>query len=397
METDKYNVLLNNIIVAGFSIYVLGAVISVALMNIGLGVACLAWLIKKIKSFDFKLPTTPYDKYIVFFLLAVGVSFIDSVNLSRSLDDFKRLWIPILLFYILVDTKPSLKVIKSWFGVLFLTMGGSIIYSFVQYQQSVGRVHANIFVMEFASLLTFMAVYTIVYACLGEIKLRTKLLLGLTSIVTLVSLILTKTRGAWLAFIISLSSILFLKNKKYVIYFLVIGILFLALAPTFVPQEYINRFISSFDLEHNKSNITRLNLWHGALLIYQDYYVNGIGLNNFSDLIHKEPYLQQPIVSDAHAHNIFLQLAAETGTVGLVAFVLLFALIIKSLYNYYQLAKNKNLKLFFLGTLGVIISYLSHGLTEYNLPDLHVSRLVWFILAISVILKKNYDLKLESD
>lgn len=397
MNHDEYNAILNKVIIVGFSIYVLGAVVSVALMNIGLGLACLAWLIKKIKTFDFKLPTTPYDKYILFFILALVLSLLDSVNLSRSLDDFKRLWIPILLFYIVVDSQPNLKVIKKWLAVLFVTMGGSIIYAFVQYYQSVGRVHANIFVMEFASLLTFMALYTIIYACLGEIKLSTKLLLGVTSILTLAALVFTKTRGAWLAFIISLSSILFLRNKKYLIYFLVIAILFLALAPTFVPQEYINRFISIFDLEHNKSNITRLNLWRGALLIYQDYYINGIGLNNFSKVIHREPYLHQPINSDAHAHNVFLQLAAETGTLGVGAFILLFGLIIRSLTAYYQSAENKNLKLFFLGSVGVIISYLSHGLTEYNLPDMYVSRLVWFILAISVILKKKYNLKLESD
>jgi O-antigen ligase len=92
-----------------------------------------------------------------------------------------------------------------------------------------------------------------------------------------------------------------------------------------------------------------------------------------------------------------LQLAAETGTLGVISFIVLFGVIIWSLYSYYQAAEENHLKLFFLGTLGVIVAYLSHGLTEYNLYDMYVSRLVWFILAISLVLKTKFGLIMESD
>jgi O-antigen ligase len=397
MNQDKFDFIANVSIVVGFSIYVVGAVLSIALMNLGLGVAGLAWLSKKIKNCDFKLPSTPYNKYILFFLVALGLSFIDSLNVANSLDDFKRLWVPILLFYIVVDTEPSLKVIKNWFIVLFLTMSGSIIYSFWQYQQGINRVHGNIFVMEFASLLVFMAIYTFVYALLGKIRLRYKLLLAVTSISAMISLIFTQTRGAWLALLSSLAIVLLLEDKKYLVWFLVIVVLFITIVPSILPQQHIDRFISIFDVEDNNSNVTRITLWQGSLLIYQDHWVNGVGLNNFSDVIRRPDYLLREIVSDTHAHNVLLQLAAETGTLGVISFIVLFGVIIWSLYSYYQAAEENHLKLFFLGTLGVIVAYLSHGLTEYNLYDMYVSRLVWFILAISLVLKTKFGLIMESD
>ncbi|WP_181186400.1 O-antigen ligase family protein [Orenia metallireducens] len=360
-------------------------------MNLGLGVSLLAWVIKKVINKEVKINQTPYDRYIILFLIALLFSFVDSLNLVNSLDYLQRFLIPIILFYLLVDVNPSLKVIRTLLVILFAAILFSLGQSLLQFYSGVARVHGNIFVMEFASILSFFLLYLISYICWGRISLIPRIILGLLSIIGISSLIFTQTRGVWLAFLASLVLIIFIKNKSYLLYFLILVLIFVAVAPQIIPNQYINRFISIFDFKENKSNVTRLNLWRGALLIYRDHWVNGIGLNNFSEVIIKEPYYQEPMVSTAHAHNNFLQLAAETGTIGLISFILLFGFILKDLYVNYKLERNYNLKLFFLASLGTIISYLAHGLTEYNLEDRFVGRLIWFIIAINLILGQSKE------
>ncbi|MBM7622956.1 O-antigen ligase family protein [Sporohalobacter salinus] len=391
MKLNKLDSILNMVMIVGFVVYALGATNSLGVMNTGLGIAFLAWIIKKIKNFNFKVKSTPYDKYIIFFLLAVLFSFIDSWNLARSIDRFQRYIIPIILFYMLVDLEPDLKMIKRLLGSLFIGMLGSICYGLWQYHLGIRRISSTLFVMEFADLLSFTAIYTIIYGIWGKIKTRSKLFWLLISIILVISLIFTRTRGVWVAFIISLGIILILKERRYFIYFLIGMILFFAIAPYFIPKTYVNRFVSIFNLQTNKSNVTRINLWKGALAIYRNHFINGIGLDNFETAIRMDRYLYKPVLSKASAHNNFLQLAAETGSFGVISFVLLFGVILKQLYTYYRLEKNNNFKLLFLSTIGLVVSYLVHGLTEYNLNDRFVGRVVWFMLAISLLLGKRTD------
>ncbi|MBM7556939.1 O-antigen ligase family protein [Halanaerobacter jeridensis] len=379
------------VILSGFFIYILGNIISLAVMNIGLGISLLGWIIKKVRNKDFNIPNTPYNIYILLFMGALVFSLFDTLNLSNSLDYLQRFIIPILIFYIIVDLKPSNRIIKFLLGLLFVLLIGSSFYGLWQFNLGIKRVNSVFFVLEFATLNTFLIIYTFLYTIWGNLNYKYRVLLGINNVLLIVVLIFTQTRGAWISLMLSLAIIFLLKSKESLIWFLIFIVIFFSLAPFLVPEVYIDRFISIFDLENNKSNLTRLNLWEGAVKIYHDYWINGIGLNNFKEVITRDKYYSKPMVSTAHAHNNFLQLAAETGTLGLVTFIMLFFMIIKKLYFYYHKFVNKNLKIYFIATLGIVISYLGHGLTEYTLEDRISSRLLWFIIGISMVIVINND------
>lgn len=385
--------ILDKVIIAGFGLYALGAVVSLGIMNTGLTLAFLAWIIKKIR--DFKIKSTPFDKYVLFFLVAIVFSFIGSWDLLNSINYFKRYLYPILLFYMIIDLNPDVKLIKFFFAIIFITYLGSVSYGLWQYHIGINRIHSNLFVMEYATLLLIVLMYSITYGLWSKDGYKKRVVSIVLSIIFIISLLFTLTRGAWIALVIGICVITAIRDRRILISIIILSSIFLIVAPYFIPDIYVNRFMSIFDIKHNKGNITRLNLWRSALLIYKDHWINGIGLNNFSKVVKLEPYFHESMISTSHAHNNFLQIAAETGSIGLTSFLLLFYVIIKKLYIFYQSTTNHNLKLFFLGTLGVIVVYLTHGLTEYILNDRFTGRLVWFILGISIVLARRKKLLSE--
>lgn len=391
------NKTLDKTLIIGFILYAVGAITSLAAINVGLGLALLSWIIKKIINLDFKLRNTPLDYYILAFIIAILLSLVDSVNLGNSMDYVQRLLYPVIIYYLFVNTKPRIKIIKAMLVIIAITMVGSMFYGLWQhYVIGIHRVNGSIFVMEFASLLSFFLIYLIVFSLSRKLKWRIRLGIGLLAILSFLVLVYTGTRGVWIALVLSMVISLFLYNKKYLKYYLIVMVIILVIASFFLPNYYTRRFTSIIDISRDRSNVTRLNLWRGAFLIYRDNWINGIGLNNFEQIIQLEPYYNPTMGSIKHAHNNFLQLAAELGTLGLVSFVLLITKIIKLLYNYYRKTKGL-LKLFFLANLGVFISYISHGLTEYNLEDKYTTYLVWFLISISYIVYNRWTDKEDTN
>lgn len=134
----------------------------------------------------------------------------------------------------------------------------------------------------------------------------------------------TLTRGAMLGFICALPFSIYFWNKKAGI---IGGIAALLLVGTlggiylFGSGEYGSRFLST---KNNTSDNIRRSQWQASFHAWQERPVFGWGLSNFSsqlprikvqyDLDHKE-------YNDAHSHNVFLEIASGTGTVGFICFV----------------------------------------------------------------------------
>lgn len=75
---------------------------------------------------------------------------------------------------------------------------------------------------------------------------------------------------------------------------------------------------------------------------------------------------------------------AETGTIGLIAFVWLMATIMVWLYKNYAGMANGNWRALLLASFGSVIVFNIHGLTDYNFGMAPTARLFWFILVISM-------------
>ena len=105
----------------------------------------------------------------------------------------------------------------------------------------------------------------------------------------------------------------------------IIGITLIFLAVVFSQGTIQSRLVSAFNFKEG-SNAERVKNWKQAVEIVKDYPLAGIGLGNYSSYI--DPASGER--SSIYAHNIFLDVSAETGILNGIVFG---ALILVSLWR----------------------------------------------------------------
>ncbi|MER3479069.1 MAG: hypothetical protein C4327_00900 [Meiothermus sp.] len=95
-------------------------------------------------------------------------------------------------------------------------------------------------------------------------------------------------------------------------------------------QERLGRFMTITDL-NAASTQSRLQIWQVAWQAFKEHPLTGIGANRFGlyYLEHRPPDALEPTAP--HAHNLFLNLLAETGLLGMSAFLILWGAIVWTL------------------------------------------------------------------
>ena len=205
-----------------------------------------------------------------------------------------------------------------------------------------------------------------------------KILLGTGLTVMFLAIFFSFTRGAYLGVF---AGIMFFTApalckagwfSRIAVAFLAIVILLIALNPGAISQ----RLISSFNLKEG-SNLERLKNWQQALDVIRDYPVLGVGLGNYASII--KPTV--PERSSIYAHNLFLDIAAETGVANGVIFL---SLILISIWR-----QIKNGRIVNLGIASGLICFLVHSVFDTPLFSPQVLCLLLIILAIGIHSKED--------
>lgn len=388
METDrqiKINDFLSKAIIFFIYLFAFGLFTSKESTNVSGLFICLLGLLqmviikenplKKIKDKTLNLP-------ILVFSTAMFIPFLDNPD-ADIFSRFSKHLLVFLFFYIVVFNLHNLSQVKRIITALSLSMGLSAIYGIYQHCiLKIPRVEGFSFILSFGCFVAFFLIFLITYDFWGETKVLYRLALFAGTALMGANLLFTQARGAWLGFLGGVLTLIWIKNKKILVPFIIVCLVIASL----LPQTYIERFKSSFDIKNNDSNLARIALWKSALLMYRDHWINGVGLDRF-----EEEYItnyKQPleIRNPCHAHNNILQYMAETGTLGLIAFVWLMVAIVIWLYKNYQSISNVNWRLFPLASLCGMISYNIQGLTEVNYGTGDITRFLWLIIALNVVI-----------
>lgn len=374
---------MDNGILFGIYLFALSSLISKAGTSIGIGIACLLWLIRIFITTDYNFTTTKLDRPILFFLSGLLISGLDVFSI-KFLDSVEKIILVILFYYVIVNTIEKLKNIKYIIYIMTISMIISLsngIYQIVY--TNLDRIKGFSFPLAYGGFLAILLIYTTAYLVFGNNKWYLKLFLLSISIVEMINLLFTKSRGAWFAFLGGGLSLFWLKDKKWLIGFL----LLIILLGIVLPPEFIDRFKSSFELEDNRSNEARIKQWKASLLMYKDHFINGVGIGYFTEEF-RENYNYLKPDNRKHAHNNFLHFLATTGTVGFIAFCYLIWSIVKFLYNHH-LQLRGDWGLFLLASLAAVIAFNIQGLTEFNFGDTETLRFFWFIVALNVVIVNN--------
>lgn len=204
----------------------------------------------------------------------------------------------------------------------------------------------------------------------------------------------TGSRGAWIGFVVMGFAFLILMWywwKNYLPPFwrkwslpialgTVAGLLVLAVA---VVEPLRDRVASIVQVRADSSNNYRMNVWMSALEMVRDRPIIGIGPGN--DVFNKiYPLYQRPRYSALSAYSVPLEIAVESGLIGLSAFAwLLLSILTQGWLQLQKLRDSGNLQGYWLiAAIATIVGMMAHGLFDTVWYRPQVNTLWWLMVAI---------------
>ncbi len=132
-------------------------------------------------------------------------------------------------------------------------------------------------------------------------------------------LLLTQSRGAWLALAAALAVLVSLRFRRGWIFVLAAALVGVAGAALIGLDQAAAYLVSSATLGGAEG---RLEVWSRALYMIQDFPFTGIGMGTFTGVADRlYPFFLYAPGTVEHAHNLFLQVAVDLGLPGLVAWL----------------------------------------------------------------------------
>lgn len=203
--------------------------------------------------------------------------------------------------------------------------------------------------------------------------------MALAVLFMLLCLVLTYSRGMWL----SLAVVVFVAGicvERRLLY----ALLVVPLVLFFYHGEVSSRLWSLFSGQ-DTSVMLRWALWDSTMYMIEDFPIFGIGWDAFWMTYPDYNYfIQDPTVIIYHAHNLYLQVAAETGPISLC---LLLAILLGHSRN---VQKQKYLAIPYRYSMTLItVVVLVSGLFDHALYSQQVSMVLWQLLGFSMSVIRN--------
>ena len=355
----------------------------------------------------------------VAFLLASAISTMTAVDVGLSLSGFKKILKFIIFFWVvnaLAATRPweLLRHLADWLRLQkiadYLRKTGSSIgenpaYLLVSLLVCAGVISAGVGIAQamahpqgmwyrygvhgsLSNLMTYAQILMLI-TCMGfSLAIfnppRSRMLIWGGLILISFAIALTLNRQSWLGLFLAMTFLLF--NKK-IIYSL-FPVFFTILVFMFGPQTLRDRIETITDLKQS-SNHERVVMWKAAWDISKDHPWTGCGYK--CQFVIADQYPEHPILKKyTHMHNSPIQLAVDTGILGLTAWISIWVGFFYSLGRQLKGISKTSLEYSLaLGAGAAVIAFLAAGMFENNFYDSEIITLMYFIMALPFISSKS--------
>jgi O-antigen ligase len=214
---------------------------------------------------------------------------------------------------------------------------------------------------------------------LFDTRFSKKILLG--ALVFLgAAMVLTLLRQVWLGLFVATVFLFFIKKKALIL----IPIVAVGLILFFGPHTIEKRLKSITDLQQH-SNKERMMLWRAGWDIFKDFPVTGCGFNCL--YVIKDQYPNHPILKKyQHLHSNVLQIAVDTGAIGLCAWIVIWVAYFVQLNRQYQKREpGAPERWVVMGSSASVIAFLVAGMFENSFYDSEIIILLYFIMALPFV------------
>ena len=340
-----------------------------------------------------------YGWAYVVMLLCVLPSALISNDIAVTTKYFFNIWVwkilvivPILLF---IKSSGKLYAILS---VFFVYMGIDAVSAFAQYLlgynlgpggRAGGVIHGSM--MGLAMLLTL----AFPLALIAAYDTRFPSYLRKSAVFSLFGMLLgmwgNQSRGSWL--FNGINGVLITLRYCFVNirYILVLLVAVVGIGYAFSSnQAYVARFESIFNISTDGSNLGRIYVWEADKQMIMDHPVTGVGPGLWGKKYAEQYQLKEETQNLGHSHNNLLQIASESGILGLIGFLgFSFFIFCKSLIHYVKSRNPYDLSIM----LGFISYLFLFGSIDYTWGNSSGIRIFWIVMGIMIQLKINENHK----
>lgn len=326
-------------------------------------------------------------KAILVFFSALLLSTLFSSNIYASLDILGMSILRIVIFFsVLTFVKDEYSIEK----IICLLALSLFLGSLVGIWQGLhGSVRAKSFlgIMNFGGAIALIVPILLTFGFnFSKSKFLNPYFLLTTVILSCVALLYNGTRGVMLAIAITMLLYFILAGWKNIkiasIGLVLIGVL------TFVSFSNVNisnRIINITKPTTDINIVARINMWGFAFQAFADHPIIGSGLGALPAYSYDKNGTVFPIDVERkptehwHVHNNFIQMLAENGIIGFVAFCGFFGSILYQMIRYF---KQDKFRLFAMAGCLLIVSFLVHGLSDYTFDIGTIIYTFWFLLGV---------------
>jgi len=374
--------------------------------------AAFFWLFRKV-AYGYFSVRTPCDLNIIVLVLMLPVTVWVTVLPEKTIIQVLNVLVGIAMYYTIANWCSSynrlrllvLGVIAAGLALALIAIAAGLALALIApvrvewaidklpfvpgglYQQFTilvqDTIHSNVLAGSLVLLLPFaLAILLFGWSKIGWFEVLFSLIAALVMIVVL---LLTQSRGAWMAFGVVIVLLPWLRWRWgwLLLCSVVVGAIWL-----------FNYFGSRELLATITSNYTvggidqRLDIWSRAIFMIQDFPFTGIGMGSFTEVADTlYPFFSSP-GRVFHAHNLFLQVAVDLGIPGLIAWLAILMTVIFVSWQVYRYGKtDDNVLITGIGAalLCSQIALIIHGLTDAATWGMVRSGpLVWVIWGVAI-------------
>lgn len=366
-----------------------------------IGYACVA--LRLVRERDRPLAWSPINRYIILYAAIYLAGTFFSVDLEGSLNP-GLLRVAFILFAVVLGNAVSNRRQLDTLIFLMVLAGTAVAaYGILQYifrwgYQSAAWVDSDMFSgIEFRVPSTLenpnmLGQYFLLAIPLGGAKLLSSREWGARIFylcccgLMCVCMILTFSRGAWLALLFAgLVFVLFLNPR------LILLAPFALIALYFVlPETVITRFTSIGDLSDDSTSY-RLYIWLGTLAMLKDYWLCGIGPGEDAfNMVY--PAYSYNAITAPHSHNLFLQIVCDVGITALVVFILLLFVYFRMLCSALSREKDWTSRMLQIAFTSGACGFMVQAMTDYSFYNYRVMFLFFVFLALGGLAARRSSL-----
>ena len=367
---------------------------SIAGENIAIGFSVLAWLVWLAATRQWPRLAHPLFIASVVLTLSALPSLFMSEERHRAFVDWESYW-QLLIVFMVGAHIARVGVRERSCAVLFASAAASCGVAFIQRAGGLHlgpvhigaehRVSSTMFTMTLAGILCQLAVFGSAVA-LSPRAARFRVWIAVAVVMMFAALLLTMTRGAWIAVFAGLVAVCVLLRSRALALATVVAIVVMVLYTHHYRNDQGRTLaVDTFATEQADRNVaTRLVLWDISWKMFLDHPLLGVGMGDYSREAEKR-LAERHVRTTVDSHNIYLQILATRGLVGFIPFVAYWVVLVMTLWKLARRAVKGSLaRHYAIGALGATAAVLVGALTENNIDDAEVFAAFMFLAGLAL-------------